>query len=340
MAKETGIRPPPPRLASQSISCLNQRVKTNLAASIENSGDLRCGPVLGALALAGLCLAAANPAAARHLANPLRNPAALVAATLAAHPQSAETVRFGQAGWAPVKVVRGGGWTPPAPTPQPAAAATAETVTFADPNAKPVRILRGAGSGKAPTGHGVRGTNIEKISFADPREMPVTVIRGPALAVDFGSEREAGFGLYTPARAADLDRVAFAVDGAESSHGADPGMWRADPAGPQGPMQVSRAAALDVGGGDRFDLAENRVLGRAYLARLFRRYGNWSDAVIAYNWGPAHLDAWIAGGRPAAQLPIEVERYRDRVLSDAGLAPAGTVWPLLDSRHLASLAPR
>src|SRR5208282_1883861 len=56
-----------------------------------------------------------------------------------------------------------------------------------------------------------------------------------------------------------LDRIAYGVDGAESSHGGDPGMWRSEPDGPQGPMQVSAAAAADVGGGDRFDETENRA---------------------------------------------------------------------------------
>jgi len=37
----------------------------------------------------------------------------------------------------------------------------------------------------------------------------------------------------------DLDRVAFAIDGAESSMAKDLSMWRTDPVGPQGPMQVS-----------------------------------------------------------------------------------------------------
>src|SRR6185437_4305726 len=36
----------------------------------------------------------------------------------------------------------------------------------------------------------------------------------------------------------ELDRMAYAVEGAESSHGANPAMWRPNPAGPQGPMQV------------------------------------------------------------------------------------------------------
>src|SRR5271168_769690 len=119
-----------------------------------------------------------------------------------------------------------------------------------------------------------------------------------------------------------LDRVASAVDGAESSHGKDIAMWRPDPSGPQGPMQVSAAAATDVGGGDRFDLTQNRLLGRGYLALLFRRYGNWPDTIAAYNWGPGNMDGWIGVGRPAAGLPLEVERYRDRVVRDGGVSIA------------------
>ncbi len=117
-----------------------------------------------------------------------------------------------------------------------------------------------------------------------------------------------------------FDRVAYAVDGAESSHGADPGMWRLQPNGPQGPMQVSAVAAADVGGGDRFDETENRALGRAYLARMYRRYGSWPDAVAAYNWGPGHMDSWISGGRPVAKFPVMVEQYRNHVLVTSGLA--------------------
>jgi hypothetical protein len=120
-----------------------------------------------------------------------------------------------------------------------------------------------------------------------------------------------------------LDRIAYGVDGAESSHGGDPGMWRPEPNGPQGPMQVSAAAAADVGGGDRFDDTENRALGRAYLAHMFRCYGSWPDAIAAYNWGPGHLDEWIGTGRLADKFPAAVERYRTRVLVTSGLPAAG-----------------
>jgi len=120
-------------------------------------------------------------------------------------------------------------------------------------------------------------------------------------------------------RAATLNRVAYAVEGAESDHGADPHMWGPDPGGPQGPMQVSAAAAEDVGGGDRFDERENRALGRAYLAQMYRRYGSWPDAVAAYNWGPGNMDSWISGGRQFDKFPLAVEAYRMRVLAGSSL---------------------
>ncbi len=124
------------------------------------------------------------------------------------------------------------------------------------------------------------------------------------------------------ADAAALDQMASAVDGAESSWGADARMWRAEPSGPQGPMQVSAAAAADVGGGDRFDPTENLALGRAYLAQLYRRYANWADAVAAYNWGPGNMNAWIDDGRPIGKFPESVALYRLRVLY--GEAPRST----------------
>jgi hypothetical protein len=217
----------------------------------------------------------------------------------------------------PVRVMRGGRRSPGVP-------GTIEIVTFAD-TLPAVRVVRGGGGLSAAAlardrvvpAPAARGANPEiVIAFADPHRDPVTVLRGAAEAVP-------DTGLYAPTKGLDLDRVAFAVDGAESSHGTDPGMWRLGLDGPQGPMQVSAAAALDLGGGDRFDIAANRSLGRGYLALLYRRYGNWPDAIAAYNWGPGNLDAWIGNGRPAAGLPPGVERYRDRVLRDSDLpAPA------------------
>jgi hypothetical protein len=143
-----------------------------------------------------------------------------------------------------------------------------------------------------------------------------------------------GAGSLAEGGASLLDLMAYAVDAAESSHGSDPRMWRSELNGPQGPMQVSAAAAADVGGGDRFDEKQNRVLGRAYLAHMYRRYGSWPDAIAAYNWGPGRVDLWIGGGRPIEKLPSAVASYRSRVLFASGLpvAPGQTVDRLGRSR--------
>jgi hypothetical protein len=232
---------------------------------------------------------------------------------------SAETVHFADPRSAPVRVMRGprnpaSPLPPLGPAPGPAAGRT-EIVSFGAGSAGQVTVLRGMTLPAAPAAPAAP-TRIEKISFADPALPAVTVMRGivsrDAFVVD----------LFGPANGGELDRIAFAVDGVESRHGADLRMWRPEPGGPQGPMQVSAAAAFDVGGGDRFDMHQNRLLGRAYLAQMFRRYGNWSDAVAAYNWGPGNLDMWIAGGRNPDRLPLETVRYIARVLRDAFITSA------------------
>jgi Transglycosylase SLT domain len=148
----------------------------------------------------------------------------------------------------------------------------------------------------------------ERTSFHDP---------SPVLAAQQPSGRPPADG--SRPTATPLDRVATAVDGAESSHGADRRMWRLDPAGPQGPMQVSEAAAVDVGGGDRFDMTQNRAIGRAYLSQLFWRYRNWPDAIAAYNWGIGKMDAWLKAGRPPDKFLVGVAVYLRRVLHESGL---------------------
>jgi Transglycosylase SLT domain len=249
--------------------------------------------------------------------------AARIQALIQKNARTTELITFADHRQHPVKVVRGRRET--AGTTH----GTDETVAFPDKQIQPVRIMRSGTVVAAVALSGASalrpiGADVQVVSFSSPLERPVTILRGePVRGMDLHLATAAGISmpdLFAAAPGIDLDRVAFAVDGAESSHGADPGMWRPEPSGPQGPMQVSAAAASDSGGGDRFDLTQNRQLGRAYLARLYRRYGNWPDTVAAYNWGPGNMDAWIAQGRPSAGLPLAVERYCERVLSDGGVA--------------------
>ena len=241
-------------------------------------------------------------------------------------PVKIETVSFADPRRPAVQVVRG------SPRPEAAHPETArpdvEYLGFGSSGAQQVRVIRG------PVARldvpGLR--RVETVSFTEPGRSPVMIVRGGIehrlvaglfeVAGGRRLERQPGVSLFSPAAGTELDRIAFAVDGAESSHGRNALMWRSDVEGPQGPMQVSLKAALDVGGGDRFDLQQNRLLGRAYLAQMFRRYGNWPDALAAYNWGPGNVDGWIAQGRPSIELPSETVRYVRRVLRDALVAGA------------------
>ena len=214
---------------------------------------------------------------------------------------------------------------------KPGQAVRVEEVAFANPKLSAVKVVRGgrigpdalrkkdgsqmpAETSKTVSDRPPEGSmRAETVSFGHPAKPAVTVLRGPTRQ-NFAPE------LFAPAFLGELDRVAFAVEAAESRHGADPGMWRSGLSGPQGPMQVSLAAAIDAGGGDRFDLGENRKLGRVYLSQMFERYGNWADALAAYNWGPGNLDKWIAAGRPENGFPPDVVRYIERVLRDSLLS--------------------
>ena len=240
------------------------------------------------------------------------------AAAVASGPLDAETVSFADSRHASVRVMRGPRESPPAPPPPPPhQPLRSEFVSFGSGEVGRVTVLRGGPATAERAPNPAPETLTETISFADPHQPTVTVVRGAPSSDRFP------IGLFGAANGGELARVAFAVDGVESRHGADLRMWRPEPDGPQGPMQVSAKAAIDVGGGDRFDLWQNRLLGQAYLAQMFRRYGNWPDALAAYNWGPGNMDQWISGGRRSSGLPFDVSRYVAHVLRDALMTSAG-----------------
>ena len=53
----------------------------------------------------------------------------------------------------------------------------------------------------------------------------------------------------------------------------------------------------------------NVTVGTAYLIRLIGKYGNWKEALVAYNLGHSAVDRLLERGRP---LPM---RYYERVIS-------------------------
>lgn len=60
---------------------------------------------------------------------------------------------------------------------------------------------------------------------------------------------------------------------------------------------------------DLFKPEVNVTVGTAYLIRLIGKYGNWKEALVAYNLGHSAVDRLLERGRP---LPM---RYYERVIS-------------------------
>lgn len=87
--------------------------------------------------------------------------------------------------------------------------------------------------------------------------------------------------------------------------------------GAQGLLQLMPATGVSLGVTDPFDPAQNASAGASYLASLYRKYGDWNTALIAYNEGPGNL----ANLGPFSSS----QTYAQSVLSEAGMVSgAGT----------------
>ena len=90
------------------------------------------------------------------------------------------------------------------------------------------------------------------------------------------------------------------------------------PAGAEGLMQVMPKTQTDPGFGVEpvkdNSVAENVRVGSQYLAALYRNYGNdMTLALMAYNWGPDSVNAWLQGGKKIA-VPKETKDYVRAIL--------------------------
>jgi len=80
--------------------------------------------------------------------------------------------------------------------------------------------------------------------------------------------------------------------------------------GASGLYQLMPRTAQGLGVNDVFDIRQNANGGNKYLAALYRKYGNWDDALAAYNWGPGNLDS----DKP---IPTSVNTYVNKVMKAA-----------------------
>jgi hypothetical protein len=101
-----------------------------------------------------------------------------------------------------------------------------------------------------------------------------------------------------------LDNISHAIALTESGdeHFDKDGKVKISPKGAIGVGQFMPGTAKDRGI-DPYDEAQNRAEIPKLAGELFDKYGNWDDALAAYNWGPGNVDKWIARGRNEDQMP-------------------------------------
>jgi soluble lytic murein transglycosylase-like protein len=64
---------------------------------------------------------------------------------------------------------------------------------------------------------------------------------------------------------------------------------------------------------DPYDPFESIDYAATFLARLFKKFGNWEYALKAYNWGEGNVAQWLAGKKAE---PMETRNYSAQILAD------------------------
>lgn len=112
-------------------------------------------------------------------------------------------------------------------------------------------------------------------------------------------------------------------------------------AGAIGLFQLMPTTAQELGV-DPTNTTQNIQGGLQYLEQLYNQYGNWTQALEAYNWGPGN----VSSGNP---VPSSVQGYASSILSAAGISdsadtpdlsvgsPTSDLFASVDSLDLSSL---
>lgn len=85
------------------------------------------------------------------------------------------------------------------------------------------------------------------------------------------------------------------------------------PAGAIGLMQFMPATAKDFGL-DPLDPEASIWAAAKYLKQLYTRFGNWKEALAAYNWGQGNV-----AKKGIGQAPSETRSYFSSILADIGI---------------------
>jgi murein DD-endopeptidase MepM/ murein hydrolase activator NlpD len=111
--------------------------------------------------------------------------------------------------------------------------------------------------------------------------------------------------------------------------------WNPDAVSPAGAIGLAQIIPRFHPTVDPRDPVASLDYAAAWLSRLYRQYGSWRKALMAFNWGPGNLQNW--NGHPSS-LPAETRQYLDVILgpgwpepsTEAAVADTVYVFPVQD----------
>ena len=178
----------------------------------------------------------------------------------------------------------------------------------------------------------VQWANSQVEEVTDPETGETYTPETPTFFDDLMSQTRTALGLWrAPAQ------YAGTIAAAESAHGIPATMlerllwqecrYREDiitgrtrsPVGAVGIAQFMPATAREMGI-DPLNVPQAIDGAARYLARLYRMFGNWSEALAAYNWGMGNVQR-----KGLASAPRETRDYYTSILADVNAA-TGSTW--------------
>lgn len=178
----------------------------------------------------------------------------------------------------------------------------------------------------------VQWANSQETEYLDDETGDTYTTEEPTFLDDLMSQTRTILGLWKAP-----DKYLPAIRAAEQAHGLPFAMlerllWQEcryreeiidgrvrSPAGALGIAQFMPATAREMAI-DPLNPAQAINAAGLYLARLYRMFGNWSEALAAYNWGMGNVQR-----KGLAQAPRETRNYYSEILADVNTA-TGSNW--------------
>lgn len=87
-------------------------------------------------------------------------------------------------------------------------------------------------------------------------------------------------------------------------------------AGASGLLQLMPGTARGLGVTDVMNVDQNLDAGYRYADQMYNKYGDWGQALAAYNWGPGNMDAYLKTGYglKGQSMPNETINYVNGIM--------------------------